>query len=101
MFDKKGNEVKRKIIFVNEPLAFNDIVLYQTDWDIVGLKLRLDNGKVFQVPLKKITKGSGRFWFGLLNLNDVTATNLTIVVNDLISCSASFLEKTQADKDQF
>ena len=83
LFDKKGNEVRRKIIFVNEPLAFNDIVLYQTDWDIVGLKLRLDNGKVFQVPLKKITKGSGRFWFGLLNLNDVTATNLTIVVNDL------------------
>jgi len=81
LFDQRGNEVKRKTIFVNEPLAFNDVTLYQTDWDIVGLKLRFDNNKVFQVPLKKITKGGSRFWFGSLNLDKVT--NLTIVVNDL------------------
>ena len=83
LFDQLGNEVKRKTIFVNEPLIFKDIVLYQTDWDIVGLKLRLGNKKVFQIPLKKITKGSNRFWFGTLNLNDATNTNLTIVINDL------------------
>ena len=83
LFDEKGNEIKRKIIFVNEPLTSNDLVLYQTDWDIVGIKLRLDNNKVFQVPLKKITKGGNRFWFGSLNLDNVLATNLTIVANDL------------------
>ena len=83
LFDQLGNEVKRKTIFVNEPLIFKDIVLYQTDWDIVGLKLRLGNKKVFQIPLKRITKGSNRFWFGTLNLNDATNTNLTIVINDL------------------
>ena len=53
LFDQKGNEVKRKIIFVNEPLTFNDVVLYQTDWDIVGLKLQLDK-KIFQIPLQKV-----------------------------------------------
>lgn len=83
LFDEKGNEIKRKIIFVNEPLTSDDLVLYQTDWDIVGIKLRLDNNKVFQVPLKKITKGGNRFWFGSLNLDNVLATNLTIVANDL------------------
>ena len=83
LFDNKGNEVKRKIIFVNEPVIYNDVVLYQTDWDIVGLKLRLDNNKKFQVPLKKITKGGNRFWFGSLNLDNIVTTNLTIVVNDL------------------
>ena len=83
LFDNQGNEIKRKIIFVNEPLAFNDLVLYQTDWDIVGLKLRLDEEKVFQIPLKRITKGGSRFWFGSLNLNNGLTNNLTIVVNDL------------------
>jgi cytochrome c biogenesis protein len=83
LFDDKGNEVKRKIIFVNEPLTFKDLVLYQTDWDIVGLKLRLDENKMFQVPLKKVTKGSNRFWFGSLSLDNVLKTNLTIVANDL------------------
>ena len=83
VFDQKGNEIKRKIIFVNEPLTFENLVLYQTDWDIVGLKLKLNNNKVFQVPLKKISKGGKNFWFGSLNLNNILKENLTIVVNDL------------------
>ena len=83
LFDQKGNEVKRKIIFVNEPLTFKDLVLYQTDWDIVGIKLRLDDKKIFQVPLKKVTANGNRFWFGSLSLDNLLKTNLTIVVNDL------------------
>lgn len=83
VFDQKGNEIKRKVIFVNEPLAFGDTVLYQTDWDIVGLKLRLDDNKVFQIPVKKVSKGGNRFWFGSLNLGNTSSTNLTVVLNDL------------------
>ena len=83
VFDQKGNEVKRKIIFVNEPLTFNNMVLYQTDWDIVGLKLRLEDKGIFQIPMQKVTKNGSRFWFGSLNLDKVLKTNLTIVVNDL------------------
>lgn len=83
LFDQRGNEIKRKIIFVNEPLAFENLVLYQTDWDVVGLKLNLNSNKTFQVPLKKISKGGRNFWFGSLNLDNVLKTNLTIVVNDL------------------
>ena len=75
LFDQMGNEIKRKTIFVNEPLLFNDIVLYQTDWDINGLKLRLDNKKAFQVPLKKITKGSNKFWFCTVNLKDTLSSS--------------------------
>jgi len=83
LFDNKGNEIKRKTIFVNEPLTFNNLVLYQTDWDIVGLKFRLDNKKAFQIPLKKITKNGNRFWFGTLNLENILNTDLTVVINDL------------------
>jgi cytochrome c biogenesis protein len=83
LFDQKGNEVKRKIIYVNEPLTFNNVVLYQTDWEILGIKLRLENEKIFQIPLKKITKGGNRFWFGSLNLDGDLSKNLTVVVNDL------------------
>jgi cytochrome c biogenesis protein len=82
LFDPKGNEVERKVIFVNEPLTFNDLVFYQTDWDIVGAKLRL-NDKTLQIPLKKIAKGGNRFWFGSLNLDNFLTTSLTVVVNDL------------------
>jgi len=83
LFDPKGNEVKRKIIFVNEPLLFNNVTLYQTDWEIVGLKLRFADKKIFQVPMKKVIKGGNRFWFGSLDLDNFVTTNLTLVVNDL------------------
>jgi cytochrome c biogenesis protein len=64
-------------------LVFNDIVLYQTDWDIVGLKLRLPNSKDFQIPLKKITKGGRKFWLGSLTLGQDINDKITILINDL------------------
>jgi len=83
ILDSNGKELKRKVIYVNEPLAFNNLVLYQTDWDIIGLKLRLNNNQTFQIPLKKITKNGQKFWFGSLNLFDRTDSNLTFVINNL------------------
>ena len=84
--NEDGKEIKRKIVFVNEPLTYKDIVLYQTDWDIVGIKLKLENEQNFQIPLKRITKGGNRFWFGSLNFGSAQSTgntNLTVVINDL------------------
>ncbi len=83
LLNEDGQEIKRKVVFVNEPLIYKDLVFYQTDWDIVGLKLKLDDKKSFQVPLKRITKGGNRFWFGSLNLSQGASKNLTIVINDL------------------
>ncbi len=81
LLNEEGKEIKRKVVFVNEPLIYKDLVLYQTDWDIVGLKLKLEDKKLFQIPLKRINKGGNRFWFGQLNLDQ--GNNLTIVINDL------------------
>jgi len=83
LLDPNGKEVTRKTIFVNEPLIFKDIVLYQTDWDIIGLKLGLPDKEVFQIPLKKIMKGGQKFWLGSLSLEQESANRITILVNDL------------------
>ena len=83
LLDQSGKELTRKTIFVNEPLIFNDVVLYQTDWDILGLKLRLPDQEVFQLPLKKITKGGRKFWLGSLILGENPLNKVTILVNDL------------------
>ncbi len=83
LLDPVGKELKRKTVFVNEPLNFKDVVFYQTDWDLVGIKLKLEDKTVFQVPLKKITKGNRKFWFGSLNLQNFENQTLTILINDL------------------
>lgn len=83
LVNSEGREIKRKTVFVNEPLIFNDTVLYQTDWDIVGIKLRLSDGKIFQVPVKKITKGGRKLWLASLKLDQNSENNLTVLINDL------------------
>ena len=83
LLTNEGKELKRKTIFVNEPLLYNNIALYQTDWDIVGLKVKLSNNEIFQIPVKKITKGSRKFWFCSLPTDKFLGKKLSVVINDL------------------
>jgi cytochrome c biogenesis protein len=83
MLNSQGKEIKRKTVFVNEPLTTEGVVLYQTDWDIIGLKLRLPNDQIFQVPLKKVTKNGSKFWVGSLNFDSALRQKYSIVSNSL------------------
>jgi len=81
LLDTTGNEIKRKIVFVNEPFIYKGLTLYQTDWNIIGVKFRLDDKNIIQIPLKKLTKGGRNFWLGSIPVND--KEKLSLVVNDL------------------
>lgn len=83
LLSNDGKELKRKTIFVNEPLIFNDITLYQTDWDIVGLKVQLPNEEIYQLPIKKINKEGRKFWFCSLPADNNFGKKVSIVINDL------------------
>ena len=65
------------------PSTPTNTTIYQTDWDIVGLKIRVNNDAIFQIPLKRITKGGNRFWFGSFPISNNTRETLTVVSNDL------------------
>jgi len=81
LLTNEGQEIKRKTIFVNEPLVFKNIVLYQTDWDIAGIKFKLNETETFQLPVKKITKGNRKFWFCSFPVDN--QKKLSLVINDL------------------
>lgn len=81
--DFNGNELKRKKIFVNEPFVYKGLTLYQTDWDLVGLKLKVNGEKNLQIPVKKITKSGQKFWLGSINLDQSGKESVTLLVNDL------------------
>jgi len=83
VLNNQGSELKRKIIFVNEPLVYNGVSIYQTDWDILGIKVQKDEGTMAQVPLKKISKAGRNFWLGSFSLGGLSPTKLTVLLNDL------------------
>ena len=85
LLDSSGYEVKRKTIFVNEPFVYKDITVYQTDWDVLGIKCIVDKNQTVQLPLKKLTLNNRKVWVGSLPL-DVSNGKIktyTIVINDL------------------
>lgn len=87
ILDPIGQEVKKKTIYVNEPLRYQGIVFYQTDWSITNLALNVDEETNFQLPLKSINvKGEGKFWIASLpirNLEGNTTENVLLVLEDL------------------
>ena len=82
ILNSTGQELERKTIFVNEPLTYKGITVYQTDWDIVGVKAAVNNKDVIQLPLRKINKSGRSFWLGTIPVEGDNK-NLTILLNDL------------------
>lgn len=61
ILDSKGNELKRETIYVNHPLKYGGLTFYQTDWDVLGLRVKLnDTQQPYQIPVLKPTK---KMWF--------------------------------------
>jgi cytochrome c biogenesis protein len=79
----RGEELQRKTIFVNEPFFYKGVTIYQTDWDILGLKANVNNGKVVQLPLTKINKSGKNFWLGSFSFDNSSTNKFTVLLSNL------------------
>ena len=95
LLDNRGFELKRKTIFVNEPFIYKDITLYQTDWDILGVKVKIDDNLLAQVPLKKVNTNGRNFWIGTIPVEIINnkMTRYIVVVNNLVGNLSLYDEK--------
>jgi cytochrome c biogenesis protein len=80
-----GDELKRKTIHVNEPLRYNGVTLYQADWGIASVRVRLNNSPVLELPMGQIaTTGKNRIWGTWLPTNpEDTSEGVSLVATDL------------------
>lgn len=63
ILDKNSQEVDRKTIFVNQPMRYGGVTMYQADWAIAAVRVRINNSPVFQLPMAELkTVGGGRIW---------------------------------------
>ena len=60
ILNKNGEEIIQKTITVNFPLHFKNLTFYQTDWNSIGLRIKLDD-KLYQLPLISLTKSKNLF----------------------------------------
>lgn len=77
---KNNEKVSSEIIYVNKPLKYNDLFIYQTDWAINGIRLFI-NGNFIQIPMtNKFIANNQKAWTGSLAINE---KNYNFVIKQL------------------
>ncbi|QZZ20152.1 cytochrome c biogenesis protein [Leptothermofonsia sichuanensis E412] len=84
VLDRDGKEVKRKTIHVNEPLRYRGVTLYQADWAIAAVRVKLNNSPIFQIPMAQLdTGGKGRLWGTWVPTKPDMSDGVSLVAKDL------------------
>lgn len=60
VLDNFGNELENKTISVNNPLRYKGIDFYQSDWNILGIRLKdtSNQKKIYELPVFSLKKNS-------------------------------------------
>ena len=77
-----GNEIQRKTIFVNSPAKYNGIDYYQTDWNIIGLRVKLKNSSIFQYPFINLPNSQEKIWLTWISTNEQLDNGLTLLIDN-------------------
>ena len=82
--DRQGQELKRKTIYVNEPLRYQGVTLYQTNWGISAVKVQLNNSPIFQLPMALLdTQGNGKIWGTWVPTKPDLTEGVSLIAQDL------------------
>ncbi|PSN16025.1 cytochrome C biogenesis protein CcsB [filamentous cyanobacterium CCT1] len=83
VLDRAGAEVDRKTIHVNEPLRYRGVTLYQADWGIAAVQVKLNNSPVLQLPMQPLENDGPRFWGTWLPTKPDMSEGVTLLASDL------------------
>ena len=90
ILDNYGNEVKNQTISVNNPIRFNDIDFYQSDWNLIGVRIKnLENNQIYEYPVFKLNKNA-KSWITWINDSSKT---ISIVFDQLENTFSTYDEK--------
>ena len=83
ILDNLGHEIKQQTIYVNSPAKYKGITYYQTDWNLLGIRVKLDNTNIFQYPLVSIMSGRNKLWISWISTTKTLEEGITVLLNDL------------------
>jgi cytochrome c biogenesis protein len=78
----EGNEVERKTIFVNSPARYKGINYYQTDWNLIGLRIKNSSSEIYQYPLLNLGNSQNKIWITWIPTNSTNLTQGNIILID-------------------
>ncbi|NET10093.1 MAG: cytochrome c biogenesis protein [Symploca sp. SIO2B6] len=84
VINQTGEEVDQDVIYVNHPLKYHGVTLYQTDWGVAAIQVHINNSPVLQLPMTQLdTKGQGRLWGTWVPTKPDLSEGVAVVAKDL------------------
>ena len=78
-----GVEINHKTIFVNSPLNFKGIDYYQTDWNLIALRIKDNYLNIVEYPLIKILNDKDKIWLSWVPSDFFLNNGFTFLINNL------------------
>ena len=67
ILDNYGNELKNQTISVNNPIRFNNVDFYQSDWNLLGIGIKnIENNQIYEYPVFQLNKNA-KSWITWVN----------------------------------
>ncbi len=83
VLDQSGEEVKRKTIWVNQPLRYKNVTLYQADWAVGAIKVRINNSPTFNLQMAPLAVESGKLWGTWVPTKPDMSEGVSLIAQDL------------------
>lgn len=79
----EGNEIERKTIYVNSPAHYRGINYYQTDWNLIGLRLKDKTSQLFEYPLINLGTPQKKIWITWIPNNLNLQDGIIVLIDNL------------------
>ena len=83
ILNQQGDEIKHKTISVNYPLVFKGIYYYQTDWNLIGLRVKFIPNQLLEYPLTNIFGNDEKIWLTWIDSKDDKQEGVIMIVSNL------------------
>ncbi len=83
VLDQDQQEVKHQTIHVNQPLRYRGVTLYQADWGIAAVQVRVNQSPVLQLPMAVLSGVQGRIWGSWIPTQSDLSAGVSLVAKDL------------------
>ena len=83
ILDINGNEIKRETSFVNSPIIYKEVYFYQTDWNLIAIRVKYGNTLIVEYPLINTLNNKTKLWLTWISNNNNLTDGLIGILDNL------------------
>jgi cytochrome c biogenesis protein len=83
ILNNQGTEIDRKTISVNYPLVYKGTYYYQTDWNLIGLRLQNFTNQIVEYPLINILNNQNKVWLTWISNTQLSTNGIILIIDNL------------------